>query len=218
MMRKRRKLNKYIFLLLGVIILAAIAVPGVSAYEGHRINITAHVEGEIVCGVTRSPGWWNSRPDAQQYVLDIIPGHSFNMGWPNADINSVEKIMGIFWADQQKEMDCDGSFITPPARGSLCEARAKASFQVLAAILTSFCPNGATLPKTLGEIQAIMGGTDEGQINALHDQMAVFNLSAHFDWISLGIPDTELGTVDNPTARAIAWEQFANCSGPPVCP
>ena len=218
MMRKRRKMNKYIFLLLGVIILAAIAVPSVSAYEGHRINITAHVEGEVECGATRTPGWWKSRPDAQQYVLDIIPGHSFNIGWPSDDIDSVEKIMGIFWADQQKETDCDGSLITPPTRDSLCQARARASFQVLAAVLSSLSPTGLALPVPLPQIQLIMGGTDEGQINALHDQMAVFNLSADFDWLSLGIPDSELGTVNNPTARVIAWEQFANCSGPPVCP
>jgi hypothetical protein len=220
MMRKKsRKLNKYIYMLLGVIILAAIAVPGVSAYEGHRINITAHVKGEVECGVTRTPGWWTNRPDAINWVLtNRIPGHTFNMGWPYGDVNSVEKIMGIFWADQTKEMDCNGELITPPTRDTLCKKRAQASFQVLAAILTSYCPGGMPLPIPIGEIQDIMLNGTADEVLELHNFYAAFNLSADNDSVPLGIPDSELGSVNSTTAKIIAWEQFANCSGPPVCP
>ncbi|MBN2077034.1 MAG: hypothetical protein JW762_15930 [Dehalococcoidales bacterium] len=217
-MKKRSKLTKYL-LLAGVIVIMAATVPGVMAFEGHVIDVTAHVKGEIQCGVTRTPGWWSNRPDAIRWVLiNRITGNSFNMGWPSDDVDSVEKIMGIFWADQTKEMDCNDELITPPTRSPLCKEKAKASFQLVAAILTSYCEGGMPLPLSMSQIQAIMSGTDKSAVSALHDQIAAFNRSFDTDTIPLGIPDSELGNVDSTTARLIAWEQFANCAGPPTCP
>lgn len=210
-MKIRRKLHRYL-LTVGVIIILAGVVPGVMAYEGHTINVKAHVKDYTTA--TRSPGWWNSRPNAQKHVLDLYLEENpdgLYMGWPDAPITNEHQTMGIFWADMAKEIDCDGKLITPPARDALCKARVQASFQVLAAILNSISPNGTALPISLEEIQAIMGGTDISQINDLHNLMAAFNRSRDFDEYTLCIPDTYLGTVNNPTAKAIAWEEFANC-------
>jgi hypothetical protein len=217
-MRIRSKLNRYI-LIAGVAVILATVVPGVMAFEGHTINVKAHVKGDTTA--TRTPGWWKNRPNAQQYVLDeyMDDGHpeGLYMGWPDAYITNVHQTMGIFWADQAKEIDCDGNVITPPTRDTLCKARAQASFQVLAAILSSLSPNGAALPVPLEDIQYIMHNGTADEVLELHNIMAAFNLSRDFKELTLCIPETYLGTVKNKVALEIAWEEFANCEVL-VCP
>ena len=208
-MKKKSRLKKYT-LIAGVIIILAAVVPGVVAYEGHTIDVKAHVKGDTTA--TRTPGWWKSRPYAQQYVLDLYmednPGGLY-MGWPDAPITNINQTMGVFWADQAKEVDCDGNWAGK--RDEKCFRQAQASFQVLAAILNSLSPNGAALPIPLEEIQDIMKNGTPDEILELHDFMAAFNLSRDYDYLPLCIPETYIGTVKNKVALEIAWEEFANC-------
>jgi len=214
-MQIRNKVKKYT-LIAGVIIIMAAVVPGVMAYEGHTINVKAHVKGETTA--TRTPGWWMNRPNAQEYVLDeymkIEPAGLY-LGWPDAYITNVHQTMGIFWASQTFDINCDDS--KGEKRDELSFRRAQASFQVLAGVLSSLSPNGADLPIPLEDIQEIMRYGTADDVLELHNLMAAFNLSRDFDEYSLCIPDTYLGNVKNKVALEIAWEQFAN-SEVLICP
>ncbi len=200
-MKKRRKLNKYIFLLMGMIILAAIAVPGVSAYEGHRINITAHVKKKFECGgATRTWGWWKNRPVAVEWVINDVG--VIDMGWLDP-ITDKYQIMGVFYAD--KFVDSDGI-----DRNDLCETKIKAAKFVLAALLNYYSPNGAPIPKTPEEIQAIMDGNNATEIENLGNLLNAYNVSYDSENLTLGIP-ISIGSADPDLAKSWALEEFADC-------
>jgi hypothetical protein len=203
----KKRLSTYLLAVIAIIAVLAIIVP-VAAYEGHLVDVKAHTQFDIAwfCehGTTRTPGWWQTHVDAAEWVLTEQLGGSIDMGWP-APITNIEDLMGVFWASQTKNTDNS-------MRSALCKAKAKASFQVLAAILNSGSPSGAMLPKTMAEIRAIMSGSDIGDINDLHEMMAAFNLSSDYDFLDLGIPAEEMGNANPVDARELADETFADCS------
>ena len=209
----KSKLNKYVLIAIGVIVVFAAVVPGVMAFEGDRINIKAHVKGDT--SGTRTPGWWKTHPDAVEWLLiHEIPAGEIDMGWPEEPVDNLAKVMGIFWANQKFETDCDGS--KGDKRDDLCFRRMQASFQVLAAILNSYSPNGATLPVSMEYIRTTMGGEDENAILALNNLLDAFNNSR--EMYPLCIDGGYLDTInDADRAKEVAWLQFANCELPD-CP
>jgi hypothetical protein len=115
--------------------------------------------------------------------------------------------MGVFWSSQTFNTNPDGS--KGEKRDPVCKAKAQASFQVLAAILNSRSPKGASLPMDISTIRTTMGGNDEAAIKNLIDIMSAHNTSG--EGLPLGLPENCMGHADPGAAQSMANEAFANC-------
>jgi hypothetical protein len=197
MMKMRRKLNR-IFLITVVIIILAATVPGVMAFEGHVIDVTAHVKDDM--RGTHTWGWWAEHPLAAKWVIEEVG--TIDMGWL-PPITNVNQIMGIFYAHSNK--DTDNS-----TREPLCKDKIKAAKKVLAALLNSYCPNGAFLPVSEDYIRTIMNGSNTVLIGELHDLLNAYNEFYVADNRPLCIP-IDTGNADPDLAKSWALEEFADC-------
>jgi len=151
---------------------------------------------------TRTLGFWKTHLIFTENVFDVYLGGNIDLGW--RQIDSIEKLMGIFWANVAKESD--GS-----KRKALCKARVQASWQAIAAILNSSMPGGAPLPSgvTLESIKNTLGGTNVGAIKALASQLDDYNMSG--DDVALDPSLLPTGKADPNGARDIANIPFADC-------
>jgi hypothetical protein len=147
------KLTRKLIAVVISLVLLALIVPAASAYEGHLVDIRAHVKGQVL--TTFTPGYWKNHLPYTTHVFNDFLGGSIDIGWRHVD--NIPDLMGIFHADKAKNSD-------KSHRDELCKERVKASWQALAAILNSSLPNGAPLPVTLTEIQNTLNGIDKDAI------------------------------------------------------
>jgi hypothetical protein len=201
----RKMIKKYLLLIGVMIMVLAITIPTVAAYEGHRIDVRAHLKGEILA--TRTPGYWQTHYWTAKFVFEEILGSSIDMGWPD-EITNMNDLEGIFWANIAKESDDD-------PRSSLCKWKEKCAWQGLAAILNSACPKGAPLPISLEDMQDIMSGSDTTALEALHTLLSDFNKSGDSDCLPLGLNELAGYDIehhaDPDTAQQVAHLEFADC-------
>jgi hypothetical protein len=165
-------------------------------------NEQASVEVKVT-GATRTLGFWKTHLNFTTYVFTNYTGSSIDLGWKNA--TSMEKLMGIFWANVAK--NSNGS-----KRSNLCQARVQASWQAIAAILNSNMPGGAPLPSgvTLESIKNTLGGNNVSAIKALASQLDTYNNSGDGVALDPSLPPT--GKADPNGARNIADIPFADCT------
>ncbi len=188
------------WLISGIVLVAT--VPVVGAYEGHLVDVRAHLKGEPLLA-TRSYGFWRTHLDYAEHVFNH-PDHlngEMDIGWRN--IEEIEELMGVFWAKTNK--DEDGS-----PRSELCKAKVIAARQAAAAILNSALSNGAPLPVTLLYIQTTLAGTNITLINELQATLESYNLSGD----NVGIDDNDnfpIGGADPQVAEAMAEIDFVDC-------
>lgn len=159
------KLTRKLIAVIISLVLLTVVVPAVSAYEGHLVDIRAHVKGPLYA--SRTWGYWKTHYDYTYHVFyDYLDG-SIDIGWRHID--NIPDLMGIFWAHSNK--NSDGS----QRDDDLCEQRLKTAQRVLAAILNSGLPNHAPLPITLSEIQIIFNSGDIEDLEDLHDIAQDYN-------------------------------------------
>lgn len=196
----RIKLNKKLIPVIVALVLVIGLVPAVAAYEGHLVNIKAHVEGPL--WATRSPGYWKTHLEYTEHVFYNYLGGSIDLGWRYVD--STPELMGIFWASKSKNTNnCN--------RDPLCKARFKASWHALAAILSSAVPNGAPLPVSVEDIRNTIQGCDTTAMNNLSSL-----LEAYYEYYDDNpIEDCDnldiMNNSDPTTAEGLADKAFADC-------
>jgi len=151
---------------------------------------------------TRTLGFWKTHLDFTEYVFFDYLGGYIDLGWK--EIDSMEKMMGIFWANIAK--NSDGS-----KRKAPCNAKVQASWQAMAAILNSSMPGGAPLPSgvTLESIRDTLSSNSVGTIKALASQLDDYNMSGDDIALDESLPPT--GKADPNGARDIAYIPFADC-------
>lgn len=158
------KLTRKLTAVIISLVLLAVVVPAVSAYEGHLVDIRAHVKGTAYA--TRTWGWWKTHFDYASIVFTEYLGGEIDIGcW---DITSMEEVTGIFWCSQTKEANGDH-------RDALCKLRIKTAKKTVAAILNSSLPNGPPLPVTMSYIWDIFCNTDIDDLQDLHDLLNSYN-------------------------------------------
>ena len=132
--------------------------------ERDEITVQVKTSGEA----TRTIGFWKTHYDYTSHVFTYHLGASIDLGW--VQLNSVDDIEGMLWADVAKDS-------TGAKRDELCQARVIASKQAVAAILNSSLENGAPMPVSLSEIASTLGGTDIAAIQALGEKLDQYNNS-----------------------------------------
>jgi hypothetical protein len=155
-----------------------------------------------VLGATRTQGFWSTHLEFTTYIFHTYLGDHIDLGWKYVD--SMEKLMGIFWANNAK--NSNGT-----KRSALCQAKETASNQALAAILNSAMPGGKALPApyTLDMIKSILSGSDINAIKKLSSDLDAFNNSG--DNVALDPTLLPTGKADPQGAKAIADIPFADC-------
>jgi hypothetical protein len=163
----------------------------------------ASVDIAVEGGATRTQGFWSTHLDFTTYIFNNYLGQPIDLGYKQ--INSIDELMGIFWANNAKESD--GS-----KRSALCQARETAANQALAAILNSAMPGGKPLPSgySLSDIASILGGTDIGAIKALNSALDEYNNSGDTIDLDPSVASHQ-GSADPQGAKAIAEIPFADC-------
>ncbi len=152
------------------------------------------------CGeATRTPGFWKNRLDFTTYIFTEHLGSDINIGW--RDITNVEDLMGILWANKARNSD-------RTKRTRLCQAKERAAFQAVAAILNTGLPNGAPIPVSLADIQTILSGSDVKAIRSLARTLDRYNNSG--DKIPIDSP-VPIGKAQPKLAKAAANIPFADC-------
>ena len=132
--------------------------------ERDEITVQVKTSGEA----TRTIGFWKTHYDYTSHVFTYHLGASIDLGW--VQLNSVDDIEGMLWADVAKDS-------TGAKRDELCQARVIASKQAVAAILNRRLGNGAPMPVSLSEIASTLGGTDIAAIQALGEKLDQYNNS-----------------------------------------
>lgn len=203
----KRKFNKYLMLIGAVVLSLAIVLPLIAAYEGHTIDVRAHVKGDT--RGTRTPGYWRNHVDAAKWVLENSYGGVINIGWPEpcTDITNINDLLGVFWSCVPK--NSDGSDRSP-----LCQAKRKAAFQVLAAVLTAGTSNGKALPVTIDDIRLILSGTNITAIDNLQILMDAHNNSAEDYPLCVLYENTK---ICDEKAKDMADIPFADCDNSLQC-
>ena len=194
----KKKLSKYLILIGAMILVLAIVVPSVAAYEGNLIDVRAHLKGKPECNATRTWGFWKTHLCAATNVFENYLGENIDIGWP-ALITNMNDLEGVFWAPKG-----EGGGGAP----TLCERKQKAAVQVLAAVLTAATPNGKQLPMSLANIRVIMSGGDPDAVDDLQVLMEAFNSNAGTDGLPMGIPE---GNATPQAAKDMANQTFAAC-------
>jgi len=160
----RIKLTKKLIAAIVTLVLLAVMVPVVAAYEAHVVDVKAHVTQ--LPPATRTWGWWKTHLDYTTVVFNVYLDGEIDIGcW---DILTMEDMMGIFWAHSNKEANGDD-------RDDLCKERLKTARKTVAAILNSNLPNGPPLPVELSYIQSTLCGTDIDALKELHDLLNSYN-------------------------------------------
>jgi len=167
---------------------------------GAEITIEAMHCGEA----TRTIGFWKTHYQYSAHVYTDHLGETMDLGWVQLD--SVEDVMGMLWADVAKNS-------TGAKRDKLCQARASASQQAVAAILNSALVNGASLPVSLAEIASTLGGTDIDAIRSLGEDLDGYNNSG--DNIDIVDPDGYEYMSATPQAGQSIDTSIADCSSAP---
>jgi hypothetical protein len=186
-----------------------------TGYETERGSVKVEVGG-----ATRTMGFWQTHlyvpPDGTmgftEYVFNRYTGNPpdddettdgyIDLGWKQ--VNNIEDLMGIFWANNARESDGD-------KRDKLCQAKEIASQQALAAILNSAMPGGAPLPEgySLDDIVEILGGSNINDIKTLNTDLTAFNEGGETIALDPSLPPTYRADPEN--ARYVANIPFADC-------
>jgi hypothetical protein len=146
--------------------------------------------------------------DYTTHIFEDHLGGSIDLGWKQID--NVEDLMGIFWANKAKESD--GS-----KRSQVCQAQMVGSFQLLAAILNTGLDNGAAVPidsvtglDLITAMQNALAAGDRHEILRLAGLLDAYNNSGD-DVAIIDLDGTLIGNADPRDARAIANIAFADC-------
>jgi hypothetical protein len=152
---------------------------------------------------TRTQGFWATHLDFTEYVFETYLGSYIDLGYKQID--TMEELMGIFWANNAKESDGD-------KRTKLCQARQTTAQQAIAAILNQAMPGGAPLPAgiTLTSIANTLAGTDIQAIKNLGAALDAYNNSGDDVALDPGLPPT--GRAEPQAAKGIADIPFADCN------
>jgi len=176
-----------------------------------------------VGNATRTQGFWATHlyvpPDGTmgftEYVFNKYTGNPpddnestpgyIDLGWKL--VESIEDLMGIFWANNAKESDGG-------KRDKLCQARIIASQQALAAILNSAMPGGAPLPadyspSKIADILALENGYTIDDIKTLNTELTKYNEAGDSYALDPSLPPTY--RADPKHAKEVANITFADC-------
>jgi uncharacterized repeat protein (TIGR01451 family) len=165
-------------------------------YPDEYAEVTVKVKG-----ATRTLGFWQTHLDFTTYVFNNYCGSYIDLGWKKVD--SIDKVMGIFWANVAKDS-------TGKKRSALDQARMIAGQQALAAILNSSMPGGAPLPAgyDLTTIANTLAGTDINAIKTLGSVLGAYNQSGDTFALDPSLPPT--GRANPIDAKNIANIPFAD--------
>jgi len=135
--------------------------------------------------------------------LDLNAG-DINLGYPlkvgTADVNSMARLMGIFWADNAKNSN-------GVKRSQIGQARETTANQALAAILNSAMPGGAPLPEFKGlqldidRIRTILSSNIVKDIKDLGAALDAYNNLGDNIALDPSLPST--GHADPKTAKNV---------------
>jgi uncharacterized repeat protein (TIGR01451 family) len=191
-----------------------VGLPNIISYDtGYELE-RAEVTVEVV-GATRTIGFWKTHLDFTTYVFETYLGSYIylgNWGGHEWDIDSMEELMGVMWANPAN--NCDGT-----KRVAIDQARILAAQQAIGAILNNAMPAGGDLDAWLARcgitdsIVSILEGNNINQIHQLQSALDGFNNSGDDIAFDPSLPPTGRA---NPTgAREIADICWANTTPAP---
>jgi hypothetical protein len=155
---------------------------------------------------TRTPGFWKRHCEYSQMVLARLiaanGGNPIDLGWKT--VATPEEMFGLFLAHKTRETDGD-------RRTPICHVQIKGTFHLLAAILTSGTPNGASSGTLIPEMVAAMAACDMEKIKDLHGLLDTFNNSGTD--LDLGEP---YGSADPECTEELADYEHADCEDCPT--
>jgi uncharacterized repeat protein (TIGR01451 family) len=197
-----------------------VGLPNIISYENGYELERAEVTVKVV-GATRTIGFWKTHLDFTTYVFET---YLSSEEWPNGhiylgewgghewDIDSIEELMGVMWANPAN--NCDGT-----KRLSIDQARILAAQQAIGAILNNAMPGGGDLAAWLTShginesIVSILEGNNINKIHQLQSALDGFNNSGDDIAFDPSLPATGRA---NPTgAREIADICWANTTPAP---